>query len=752
MKTTFLYLFCIVLFPVFNISFKATKLFLYPRNSLDKFGLGVDQVKSLFEDSPQLALQLFICFIAGAHRNQILAIIWSSLTVAVPNLRSLIDHEKSRMQSFKSKVIFYFIFVLISFTRAASIAFICCFLRYNAIIVYICTFLALKIVFDIAKLISKNGLAKMSQETQGDVIANAFNILDLKKDSLVIRCYAVIWTIFNVAVLLKIDQLISYKDPILLNLWIAPSFKLKVWSENFIVQKDVHQALLIGLCGLNMLSCILICFVIKPIGIKPEYETVKSEDDQVLKTSLRKGNRITSDQAKEIWSPYSSSNHFESIFQSKRELGGLSTMTQLKDPWDFVSDYATPLLQDRRLPKINHFQYQDAQQLLLKIMNVLKPEASAAKDPEISEVFYRCRRHYDFLDELKQEYKSESVAEEENPEDQPLNPDAETQVQYEPTPERVPETEGEAGTKSTLVSYNPVSALIEAVKATCLHMQVISLGLRNIKRDFRIIEELKEDEEKLETEEDGFGKLFKVLHKQIGVYGQAAVPESEKVVKHVKTVFVDFIEYVFKHQTEDDFSMMEIVTELKSKLENAKANATAISEKHQSNLIELASAEVIVVDSLSKFNEVTDRYRAEMKILEEESRKEPAVKKNVLAAWDIMSLGLSVQVMRQESETSKDKNELMRRAQNIKERNGVRENIAITAKAIIIPSLKKYISNFRNIATFFSDMLAELETLNEDEIGRRDFFYRLQLRSAEVKETCSQFLSAMIEVRTDLAV
>ena len=121
--------------------------------------------------------------------------------------------------------------------------------------------------------------------------------------------------------------------------------------------------------------------------MKRGYENVEAEDDEVLKTSLRKGNRIRSDQAKEIWSPYRSANHFESIFQSKRELGGLSTMTHLKDPWDFVSDYANTLLQDRGLLKLNHFQYQDAQQLLLKIMNVLKPEVSTTKEPEISEVF-----------------------------------------------------------------------------------------------------------------------------------------------------------------------------------------------------------------------------------------------------------------------------------------------------------------------------------------------------------------------------
>ena len=44
-ETTFLYLFFIILFPVYDISFRATKLFLYPRNSLDLTSLPLGLTK-----------------------------------------------------------------------------------------------------------------------------------------------------------------------------------------------------------------------------------------------------------------------------------------------------------------------------------------------------------------------------------------------------------------------------------------------------------------------------------------------------------------------------------------------------------------------------------------------------------------------------------------------------------------------------------------------------------------------------------
>merc|ERR1711902_452329 len=100
------------------------------------------------------------------------------------------------------------------------------------------------------------------------------------------------------------------------------------------------------------------------------------------------------------------------------------------------------------------------------------------------------------------------------------------------------------------------------------------------------------------------------------------------------------------------------------------------------------------------------------------------------AAWKVIALDLSIEVLKEESETSKDRNESMRKAQNYMERNKVRENVAITAKAIIIPSFKKYIACFNSIATFFSDLLDDLEKLDEN--GQKEYFDNLYSKSADV--------------------
>ena len=74
---------------------------------------------------------------------------------------------ESRKQSLKSigeHVCVFLVFVIVSFTRAASIAMIFCFLSYNAILVYSVTFIALKIVFELAKLaVEHKALKKISK-------------------------------------------------------------------------------------------------------------------------------------------------------------------------------------------------------------------------------------------------------------------------------------------------------------------------------------------------------------------------------------------------------------------------------------------------------------------------------------------------------------------------------------------------------------------------------------------------------------
>jgi hypothetical protein len=140
-----------------------------------------------------------------------------------------------------------------------------------------------------------------------------------------------------------------------------------------------------------------------------------------------------------------------------------------------------------------------------------------------------------------------------------------------------------------------------------------------------------------------------------------------------------------------------------------------------------------------------------VEILERDFGKEKeTASKKVLAAWKVIALGLSIEVLKEESETSKDRNESMRKAQNYRERNKVRENVAITSKAIIIPSFKKYIASFNSVATFFSDLLDDLEKLDVN--GQKEYFDHLYSKSHDVKQICSHFPSVMIEVETDLAV
>ena len=192
-----------------------------------------------------------------------------------------------------------------------------------------------------------------------------------------------------------------------------------------------------------------------------------------------------------------------------------------------------------------------------------------------------------------------------------------------------------------------------------------------------------------------------------------------------------------------------IVTELKTKLKKFKSYADAAAKKHENNLADMAKFESMMVDSISKFNAVTDRYKKEVENLLRDSEKE-TTSERVLAAWRMISLGLSIQILKEESETSKDRNESMRKAQNIEERNGVRENVAITAKAIIIPSFKKYITSFNSITTFFTELLDDLETLQVE--GQKEYFENLYSKSDDIREICRLFPSVMVEVRTDLAV
>ena len=192
--------------------------------------------------------------------------------------------------------------------------------------------------------------------------------------------------------------------------------------------------------------------------------------------------------------------------------------------------------------------------------------------------------------------------------------------------------------------------------------------------------------------------------------------------------------------------------ELKSDVKRFKTEADKVTEKQEAVMKALANTEVNVVKSLGKFNDVTDRYKREMETLERNSENETLSKK-ILAAWKLISLGISIKVTREESQSSLEKNDLLRKAEFIRKRNEVRDNIAITTKAVIIPSFKKYMLCVNSLAKFFSVLLEDLEKVNTKiEADVKEIFNKLQLGSTPVKETCTQFIAAMSDVRTDLGV
>merc|ERR1719500_1339617 len=113
---------------------------------------------------------------------------------------------------------------------------------------------------------------------------------------------------------------------------------------------------------------------------------------------------VPDDVAKQIWAPYNNSRHYETVQKEKSDnKTGLSTMTQLMDPWDFVSDYVNNLLKKKEgvSARIDQFKYEDPLQLLLKIMH--ESVKFMSDDPIFVELFERCKRQYDFLKKLEKE-------------------------------------------------------------------------------------------------------------------------------------------------------------------------------------------------------------------------------------------------------------------------------------------------------------------------------------------------------------
>ena len=761
LTSTLLYIVCIVFFPIFNISFKARKLFVLPTTSLNQLDLQIDQIKALFEDSPQLALQLFFSSKEEPHLFQMLAICWCSVTVAIPNVRFFMDNiKKIKVENSKSVTRFYVkyfsfftVFVLASFSRVASFAIICLFLSYNAIIVYLLTYLAIKITLDIVNIICKcKALEKLLNETQSDIIANTFN-MDVTKGATVIRSYALFWMMFNVATLNTIHyMLLNIKSNQHVSLWISPSINLTDWSEFYIIKENWQNTILPCLSILNMLSCVLTCFFIKPIrqdNLKKEYFGRNNLDESILKTDMNietKGMILEPEDAEKIWNPYTDRYHFDLVCSTKTSEKKLSTMTLLEDPWSFVTNYLNRTLNSRNEEEVKHYLYKSPKSLLLKIMKTFCPDTADNGDPIASEIFYRCKQHYQFLVNLEQEENEIKMAE--MGLEPPLKVD---KIHYDVLNNgmesviNIPDQE-ETPNQSSNVPKDHVISLIETVNSVALHLKLVSLGLREIQKNFRMLDA--EDDE----DSGDFKALFKFVQEQIKQHGKTIVPEAENTIMNVKRFYVDYVDYISENCEEEDFDMKEIISEMKTDLVKYKAEITRLEKNQSSYVSKLSNVETKVVESLEQFKALTARYEKAVDDLKMESDNTLLTDK-ILATWNLITMGISVQVMRQETEPKGNEEGRLKEAIRISEMKDLREKIAITTMGIVIPSVKSYINNFSQIGVFFSNNIMAVDhIICVGESDAIEFFNQMKARSEEVKAACRLFSSEMCEVRTNLAV
>ena len=756
-RTTIAYVLCIVIFPFFNILFKSIKLFLYESDSLIDLGLEIDQTKALFEDSPQLSLQLFIVFKDDEpFPIQILAIIMSTLCVAVPNTRCFmdkIDKQRTKNWRYYLKLFgYFFIFVLVAFSRAASIAIICCFFSYNAILLYITTFVGIKVIMDIANIVFVHSktLKLILRETQADIIANSFNIRDVTKHKRVIRLYAFFWMNFNVAALVTILLLTTTNNHTTavqnitkslqnqtatmpnitedVHLWISPSIILTNWLDIFIVKQNCHREIIMSLCFLNIISCVLIALFIKPNYEKPPSDISK----EILKTKViaNPPEAISEKEARKIWKPYKDSNHFDCAIRERK--GKLSTMALLEDPWIFVDDYISKIPDSSQysLNQIRHSMFTDPKELLLKIMMISHPVTES--NPVVREIFSRCRTHYEFLVSLEQEQRSKANLEASISSDKIPDvtfADKEVQVQ-----EDILSSTTVAKVAPDPVRDDSVSEVLAVMKMIALHMRCVGLGLRDIQRSLRMIDSVEEDSD--------FKIVFRVVQNQMKHYGIEMIPQVEKVVGYVGKLFDEHIIYTVTYYEEDKIIMSKAINDMKKDVIQFKENVTKLENTQQDLTRELVNMEFTIIESLEKFKEVTESYKNYVNDLEAECKMKTFLD-TVLEKWSLITKILSVneEPMKHHEPQNKDID------------TEIRVAIAIKTKAIIIPSMKKYISSLSQLPNFYDSILEDLEEIsNVEESDALNYFKNMNSRSDEVKEACSQFMSEMSKVRTDLSV
>merc|ERR1712115_324496 len=105
--------------------------------------------------------------------------------------------------------------------------------------------------------------------------------------------------------------------------------------------------------------------------------------------------------------------------------------------------------------------------------------------------------------------------------------------------------------------------------------------------------------------------------------------------------------------------------------------------------------EMNMTESLEKFNAVTEAYKKEILNLEKASDEGVNLDK-IVKSWNILR-DLSLQLVTHKSETDLEQETKRKEAETLQEQNIMRENIALIAKAIVIPSVKKYVFSFEKL-------------------------------------------------------
>jgi len=452
----FLYLLYIICFPVVFLVFKVLHIFLHPGNVLEHIATRSDQAKALFEDSPQLALQLYILLCEADRRPrtiQLVAITFTCLNIAIPSvktylLRKNILHINTEAKEYWISHVLknYLLFLLIALFRIFSFSFFICLVRFNVIFVYGAFFVAIRILLNIASVLEEStGKLGVFHQLQGEgtksLFLNFFSIHDIRRGKSVMLFYMTIWFIFYLvsSITLMVLGSISNSEESQ-TLFFLPTIEIVTWSELFIIR---HRSLLfvIGVVSIlfGVFSYLLFIWKIylkydegeEKIRGKGEEKRVtklicaRLEDFQlddfqlddfqapINDEDLKEG-KVPEEILRSIWEPYNDRTHFQNIYESETNSKNLKNMTLLVDPWQFAKFANKYLKEDHR---IDIKKFKSNEEILEKLMKTFNPANKIAlvDDDQADigkEICFRAKIAIDFLKHLAYAESDLGLAEE----------------------------------------------------------------------------------------------------------------------------------------------------------------------------------------------------------------------------------------------------------------------------------------------------------------------------------------------------